>query len=150
MRPSQLLASPVFWAAVADIRGLLSGDPLLPFADRPTEQLSYLLNNAGHQPLVQGPRGWMSHYYDAKQQVQQSPVDAVGTKVSAGVLGAVQRVAVFQTCTQLSVQKRKDKTAAMMCIANSLTGLNAAVRARNAASCALGGRRHAAGYNGGH
>ena len=51
MKPSQLLASPVFWAAVADIRGLLSGEPLLPFNQRPTEQRSYLLNNAGQEPL---------------------------------------------------------------------------------------------------
>ena len=129
MKPSQLLASPVFWAAVADIRGLLSGDPLLPFAERPTEQLAYKLNNAGHQPLVQGSRGWMSHYYDAKQQVHQSPVDAPSSKVSAGVFAAVQRVAAFQTCTRQSVQGRKDKMAAMITVANSLSGLNAAVRA---------------------
>ena len=137
MRPAQLLASPVFWAAVADIRSLLSGSPLLPFQERPTEQRSYILNNAGHQPLVEGARGWMAHFYDAREQVQSSPLETTGTKASDSIRAAVQRVAAFQLGSAAAVQERKRKMASMQKISNTLTGLNAAMRAGMPAAARL-------------
>ena len=129
MRPSQLLASPVFWAAVADIKSLLSGEPLLPFHERPTEQRSYILNNAGHPPLVEGTRGWMSHFYDSREQVQSSPLETTGIKASAGIRSAVARVAAFHLGSQAAVDARKTKMASLQRVANTLTGLNTAMRA---------------------
>ena len=127
MRPADLMRSPVFWAAVSAIRGLMQGDPLLPMRDRPHEHPVFHLNNMVQQPLVTDATGWFSHFLFAKEQIRHSPAELQTKAGPDGLLETVVRLAAYQSDTGAAVDDRLEKIRQLEAISTTLDTLNEAL-----------------------